>query len=80
MAKIGVEQSLTAVTQALREKGHDVIELKQEYDTQNCDCCVISGMDKNVMGMQDATMQGAVISADGLSAEEVCQEVESRLT
>jgi hypothetical protein len=28
MAKIGVEQSLAQVQQALREKGHDVVELK----------------------------------------------------
>src|SRR4051812_38710806 len=40
MAKIGVEQSLGQVQEALREKGHDVIELKQESDAQNCDCCV----------------------------------------
>lgn len=79
MAKIGVEQSLSDVQQALRDMGHDVVELKQEYDTNNCDCCVISGMDKNVMGMQDTTMQGPVISADGLTADEVCQQVESRL-
>lgn len=79
MAKIGVEQSLSAVQQALRDKGHDVVELKQENDSQNCDCCVISGMDQNVMGMQDTSMQGSVINAHGLSADEVCQEVESRL-
>ncbi|WP_042350882.1 YkuS family protein [Bacillus massiliigorillae] len=79
MAKIGVEQSLSSVQQALRDKGHDVIELKQEHDTQNCDCCVISGLDQNVMGMQDTSMQGPVINADGLTADQVCQEVESRL-
>ncbi|MEH6943450.1 YkuS family protein [Bacillus sp. JJ722] len=79
MAKIGVEQSLSSVQQALRDKGHDVVELKQESDSQNCDCCVISGVDQNVMGMQDTSMQGSVINAHGLSADEVCQEVESRL-
>ncbi len=79
MAKIGVEQSLSAVQEALRNQGHEVVELKQEYDTKNCDCCVISGMDQNVMGMQDTTMKGPVINADGLTAEQVCQEVDSRL-
>lgn len=78
MAKIGVEQSLTNVQQALREKGHDVIELKQESDASGCDCCVVTGLDSNVMGMQNVSTQGSVIEASGLTAEEVCQQVESR--
>jgi glutamine amidotransferase PdxT len=65
--------------QALREKGHDVVELKQESDAQGCDCCVVTGGDSNVMGIQNAVTQGSVIEASGLSADEVCQQVESRL-
>ncbi|WP_026576535.1 YkuS family protein [Bacillus sp. UNC438CL73TsuS30] len=79
MAKIGVEQSLTNIQQALKEKGYDVVELKQESDAQNCDCCVVTGMDSNVMGMQDTYTKGSVIDANGMSADEVCQQVESRL-
>jgi hypothetical protein len=79
MAKIGVEQSLSDIQEALREKGHNVIELKQEYDTEGCDCCVVSGLDMNVMGMQDTVTKGSVINANGLTAEEVCQQVENRI-
>jgi hypothetical protein len=79
MAKVGVEQSLTNIQQALREKGYDVVELKQESDAQNCDCCVITGIDSNVMGMQDTLIKGSVIEANGLSADEVCSQVESKL-
>ncbi|MDQ0217790.1 YkuS family protein [Peribacillus cavernae] len=79
MTKIGVEQSLSNIQQALREKGYDVVELKQESDTQGCDCCVISGVDSNVMGMQDTSIQGSVIEANGLSADEVCQQVENKI-
>jgi len=79
MAKIGVEQSLTNIQQALKEKGYDVVELMQESDAQNCDCCVVTGMDSNVMGMQDTFTKGSVIDANGMSADEVCQQVESRL-
>ncbi|MCM3568878.1 YkuS family protein [Neobacillus mesonae] len=79
MAKIGVEQSLTNVQQALREKGYDVVELKQENDAKNCDCCVVTGLDSNVMGMQDTVTKASVIDANGMSADEVCREVESRL-
>ena len=79
MAKIGVEQSLTNIQQALRDKGYDVVALQQESDAQNCDCCVVTGLDSNVMGMQDTYTKGSVIDANGMSADEVCQAVESKL-
>lgn len=79
MAKIGVEQSLTDVQQALREKGYDIVELKQEQDAQGCDCCVITGLDSNVMGMSDTTTKASVIEANGLTADEICQQVEKRI-
>jgi hypothetical protein len=76
--RIGVEQSLTNVSDALRAKGYDVVELQQEQDANGCDCCVITGQDQNVMGIQNAITQGSVLNAHGMSAEEVCQAVESR--
>ncbi|PWU69336.1 YkuS family protein [Gracilibacillus dipsosauri] len=79
MARIGVEESLTDVQQRLQEDGHEVITLRQEQDANGCDCCVISGQDQNMMGMQNAVIQGSVISAHGLSANDVCQEVQQRL-
>jgi len=79
MPKIGVEASLSNIKQVLQEKGYEVVELKQESDAANCDCCVVSGLDSNVMGMHDTVTQAPVIEAKGLSAEEVCQQVESRL-
>ncbi|KKK37796.1 hypothetical protein WQ57_11500 [Mesobacillus campisalis] len=79
MARVGVEQSLTNVSEALREKGYDVIELRQETDAQGCDFCVVTGIDSNIMGMQDTVTQGSVIEANGLSADEVCRQVEQRL-
>jgi hypothetical protein len=78
MARVGVEQSLTNVSAALREKGYEVVDLRQEADAQGCDCCVVSGVDSNVMGMQDAAIQGSVIEASGLSADEVCRQVEQK--
>lgn len=79
MAKIGVEQSLTNVSQALKEKGYDVVELKNENDAKGCDCCVVTGGDNNVMGIQNVVIEGSVIDATGLSADEICHQVESKL-
>ncbi|MDX8044571.1 YkuS family protein [Gracilibacillus sp. S3-1-1] len=79
MARIGVEESLTAVQQLLKENGHDVVTLNQEQDANGCDCCVITGLDQNMMGMENTAIQGAVINADGMNAADVYQQVEQRL-
>ncbi|GAE94342.1 hypothetical protein JCM21714_3490 [Gracilibacillus boraciitolerans JCM 21714] len=79
MARIGVEESLTDVQQMLQEAGHEVITLRQEQDASNCDCCVISGQDKDMMGMQNTAIQGSVINAHGLSANDINQEIQQRL-
>lgn len=79
MAKIGVENTLTNVQQALQQKGHDVVSLQSESDVQGCDCCVISGQDSNVAGISNAVIKGSVIDARGLTTDEICQQVESRI-
>ncbi|NSL50706.1 YkuS family protein [Calidifontibacillus erzurumensis] len=79
MAKIGVEQSLTAVQQALQQKGYEVVPLKQESDAQGCDACVVTGLDSNVMGIANTVIKGPVIEASGRSAEEICQEIDQRV-
>lgn len=78
LKRVGVEGTLTDVKDALQQKGYEVVDLKQEADVNGCDCCVISGQDKNVMGMQDTGYKGAVINANGMTADTVCQHVESR--
>ncbi|MBE3569338.1 MAG: YkuS family protein, partial [Bacillales bacterium] len=50
MAKIGVEESLHNVSDALKERGHQVVELKKESDARGCDCCVVTGLDSDMMG------------------------------
>ncbi|AQY37837.1 hypothetical protein B4918_07375 [Bacillus thuringiensis] len=73
MARIGVENSLTDVQQ-----GHEVVTLNSEQDAQGCDCCVVTGQDSNVMGIADASIKGSVITAHGLTTDEICQQVEIR--
>jgi hypothetical protein len=78
MPRIGVEQSLSAVQEALQSKGYDVKQLQQEQDAADCDCCVITGQDENVMGIQNTMTQGSVINAHGMSADAVCQQIDQR--
>ncbi|GGA87870.1 YkuS family protein [Ornithinibacillus halotolerans] len=80
MARIGVEESLADVKEALMEMGHEVVSLNSESDTAYCDCCVISGLDKDVMGIGDTTMAGPVINASGHNADEIAQKVNEKLS
>lgn len=80
MARIGVEESLSHVKEALMEMGHEVVDLRNEEDARNCDYCVISGQDKDVMGMQDVVTEGRVINAQGYSADEISQMVNDHLS
>jgi hypothetical protein len=79
LARVGIEGSLSDIKGALQERGYDIVDLRQEQDAQGCDCCVISGQDKNVMGMATTNTDASVINAEGLTAEQVCQEVDNRI-
>ncbi|USK72923.1 YkuS family protein [Peribacillus frigoritolerans] len=79
MSRIGVEESLTNIQEALREKGFDVVEIKQEADVKNVDCCVVTGLESNVMGISDTSLKASIIEASGLTADEVCREVENKV-
>ena len=73
---IGVEQSLSNVEDALKAKGYEVIQLRNEQDAKKCDACVITGQDRDVMGISSPVIEGPVIDAEGLSADEVVQRIE----
>ncbi|WP_416151108.1 YkuS family protein [Salipaludibacillus sp. HK11] len=79
MARVGVESSLTDIEQALQAQGHEVVSLQNEQDASGCDCCVVSGQQENVMGMADTTTNAAVVSAQGLTADQVCQRVDQSI-
>lgn len=78
MAKVAVEQTLSNVKELLQQSGIDVVNLDQNIQTNNVECCVISGQDKDMMGMSDMQADVPVINADGLTAEETVQKVKQR--
>jgi len=79
MAVIGVEEALTNVQEALRDKGYEVKTIKNEQDVQGCDCCVVTGSEMNAMGINDTMTKAPVIDAKGMSAEDIVKEVASRM-
>ncbi|MGE5702842.1 MAG: YkuS family protein [Clostridia bacterium] len=78
MPKVAVGESLGHISKMLRDNGYDVVQLGNWQ--QLVDAIVITGQDVNVLGDQSKTISGApVISADGLTADEVFHEVNKRL-
>ncbi|UOQ43220.1 YkuS family protein [Halobacillus salinarum] len=80
MKRIAIEESLSDIRSALQEKGYELVTMKTQEDANDCECCIISGQDRNMMGVMDTVTQGTVIDAHGRTADEVCQEVESRFS
>lgn len=72
------EQGLEPVKQYLNQQGCTVQEWHAgQTNIGNACCVVITGADKNLMGMQDVTVNAPVISADGLTPEQVYQRVKN---
>ncbi|WP_163530280.1 YkuS family protein [Halobacillus ihumii] len=77
MKKVAIEENLSDIRAALQQKGYDLVTLQNSQDAEGCDCCVISGQDRDVMGIQNAATNGVVIDARGRTADDVCQEVDN---
>ncbi|GAF22704.1 hypothetical protein JCM19047_2465 [Bacillus sp. JCM 19047] len=51
MAKIAIQTGLTDIENELQSRGHDVVHMQQTTETNDCDCCIVSGRDADVAGM-----------------------------
>lgn len=82
MTKIGVEHSLTDIYQALAEQGFQVSPLRSVEDANGVDFdyCVVTGLDTNVLGIQDTKAPANIIEAHGLTANDIVQEIKDRLS
>lgn len=78
MAKIAVEDSLSHIKDELSSQGHQVVALNAS-NAAECDCCVISGQDENMMGMAGTVTKAPVINAHGLTAQEIANQVEQQI-
>ena len=81
--RIAVETQLSAVEEALREKGYDVVQLDPLSPTgaelQDLLAVIITGQDENMLGQEDMQTQAPVIDARGLTTDEIIQQVEGKL-
>lgn len=74
MPRIAVEQSLHQIERFLRSNGMEVVGISTNA-ASDADAFVVSGMDKDVMGMAEATTGSPVISASGKTPEEVLKQI-----
>jgi hypothetical protein len=79
---IGVEENLTPVVHLLTEKGYNVesVDFSTEFrkNIDKYDALVITGLNKDFLGVQDTVSQIPVIDAKGLSAEEVYTQLTAK--
>ncbi|SIS84328.1 YkuS family protein [Alicyclobacillus vulcanalis] len=78
MKAVAVEPGLTPVKEYLQSQGCQVVDMSSHMEP-SVGAVVITGLDKNLMGMQSAIQQVPVISADGLSPEDVYDRVKAFL-
>lgn len=76
MAKIAVAENLSQVKQELSDQGYQVVTMDEANEA---DCCVITGLDENMMGMAETMTKAPVINAQGLTANEIVNQVQQRI-
>lgn len=78
MKRVAVEPNLTQVVNALKDAGYEVVEMEPGR-SQRVDSIVVAGMSKDLMGISDTETRVPVINAEGLTAEEVLEQVRRRM-
>lgn len=73
--KIAVEDGLGPVKEYLRNKGYQVVSMQAG---QQVDGAVVSGMDNNMMDIQNVVIDAPVVNARGRTPQDILQELESK--
>jgi len=71
---IAVDENLKGLREALVSQGYEVIGLEED-ETERAQAMVVTGMDQNMMGMQDIKTKVPVISADGKTSDEIVNSI-----
>ena len=81
MKRVAVEESLKNVKDYLTDKGYDVSEIKNTKNNMNTfDAIVVSGQNSNFLGMQTTSTKAPVVNANGMSVEDVYNELSNRFS
>ncbi|NLP42149.1 MAG: YkuS family protein [Veillonellaceae bacterium] len=72
---IAVEKNLSNLFEALETSGYEVVPL-DNADMDTVDAIVLSGLDINLMNMQDVVTNVPVINASGKTPTDILEELE----
>ena len=79
--KIAIEPNLTTFKSYLTEKGYNVESINLNESSNNLedfDAIVVTGLNTNILGVQDTETKAVIINADGLTPEEVAKELDHK--
>lgn len=77
MPKVAVENNLSNIRQVLERSGFEVVAVDRGA-VPPCDCCVLSGIDENMMGREDIFTKAPLINASGLNEHQVLEQVREK--
>lgn len=72
---VAVGEGLTPIKNYLTEQGCTVIDVNAAAN-QQVDAVILSGMSENFLGIQDVTTSAPIITADGLTPQEVWSSIQ----
>lgn len=78
MTRIAVSETLSNISQYLTDQGYEVIPFNQGIPDHQIAAAVLSGENENMMGMMEEG-KFPIINAEGLTAEEVIQQLQNRI-
>ncbi len=77
---VAVEEELSnSIKDALEKEGYFVVRAGPAGAGENVDATIVSGMDNNMMGMQDIMNKAPVIDASGKTTEEILSDLKKRI-
>ncbi|MFU0824979.1 YkuS family protein [Clostridium sp.] len=85
MKKIAVERELSNIGDFLKNAGYSVQELdtNMKYNSSELDkfdAVVLSGLSEDVMGFQDTLTSTSIINAEGMTREQIKEEIDKMTT
>ncbi|MGI1691092.1 YkuS family protein [Thermoanaerobacter uzonensis] len=77
--RIAVESQLSNIKEYLKQKGYEVVELKEILSEKNnlnaYDAIVITGQSRNMLGIDDISTKVPVIDATGMTPFDVEESI-----
>jgi len=74
MKKVAVEDNLSEIAGALKDHGYTIVSTKSK---ESVVATIVTGMDNNIMNIQNATTKSPVIDATGMTPNQVLSRIEA---